>query len=167
MNSPNDKMVSDDELERWGLQRLWLEHDPVVCLNQACQIGNPRNVYGPFDSCDCLRNFSKTFWVWPKYFFSSNATTCSCELSWSPSWPWRNCNRLLRFGRPWGAVTLSRWCEGWYIGRLGARRGLKSRSTNYPVHGHHWDPRSSKKFPMVDPEIKPGTSWLVVRSSDH
>ena len=25
-----------------------------------------------------------------------------------PSWLWRKCNRLLRLGRPWGAVTLSR-----------------------------------------------------------
>jgi hypothetical protein len=60
VNSPNDKIVRDDELERCGLQRLWLGHDPVICLNQACQIGNPRDAYGPFDSCDCLRNFSKT-----------------------------------------------------------------------------------------------------------
>ena len=42
-----------------------------------------------------------------------------------PSWLWRKCNRLLRLGRPWGAVTLSRWCEGWCIGRWGARRVLK------------------------------------------
>jgi len=59
-NSPNDKMVSDDELERCDLQRLWLGHDPVICLNQACQIGDPGDAYGPFDSCDCLRDFSKT-----------------------------------------------------------------------------------------------------------
>ena len=31
------------------------------------------------------------------------------------SWLWRKCNWLLRLGRPWGAVTLSRWYEGWYI----------------------------------------------------
>ena len=30
-----------------------------------------------------------------------------------PSWLWRNCNRLLSLGRPWGAVTLSRWCFSW------------------------------------------------------
>ena len=55
------------------------------------------------------------------FFFFPNATTCSYELSWSPSWLWRKCNRLLRLGRPWEGVTLSRWCEGWYIGRWGAR----------------------------------------------
>ena len=84
-----------------------------------------------------------------------------------PSWLWRKCNRLLRLGRPWGAVTLSRWCEGWYIGRWGSRRGLKSRSTNYPDHGHHGDPPPTRKISMVQPGIEPGTSWLVVRSSDH
>ena len=84
-----------------------------------------------------------------------------------PSWLWRKCNRLLRLGRPWGAVTLSRWCEEWYIGRSGARRGLKSRFTNYPDHGHHGDPPPTRKIPMVEPGIETGSSWLVVRSSDH
>ena len=84
-----------------------------------------------------------------------------------PSWLWRKCNRLLRLGRPWDAVTLSRWCEGWYIGRWGAMRGLKSRSTNYPDHGHHGDPTPTRKIPMVEPGIEPGTSRLLVRSSDH
>ena len=84
-----------------------------------------------------------------------------------PSWLWRKCNRLLGLGRPWGAVTLSRWYEGWYIGRWGARRGLKSRSTNYPDNGHHGDPPPTRKIPMVEPGIEPGTTWLVVRSSDH
>ena len=84
-----------------------------------------------------------------------------------PSWLWRKCNRLLRLGHPWGAVTLSRWSERWYIGRWGARRGLKSRSTNYPYHGHHGDPPPIRKMPMVEPGIEPGTSCLVVRSSDR
>jgi hypothetical protein len=44
---------------------------------------------------------------------------------------------------------------------------LKSKSTNYPDHGHHGDPPPSRKIPMVEPGIEPGTSWLVVRSSDH
>ena len=84
-----------------------------------------------------------------------------------PSWMWRKCNRLQKLGRSWGAVTLSRWCEGWYIGRWGARRGLKSRSTNYPDHGHHGDHPPTRKIPMVEPGIEPGTSWLEVRSSDY
>jgi hypothetical protein len=28
---------------------------------------------------------------------------------------WPKCNRLLRLGRPWGAVTLSRWGGWWYM----------------------------------------------------
>ena len=78
-----------------------------------------------------------------------------------PFWLWWNCNRLLRLGRPWGAVTLSWWCEGWYIGRWGAMRGLKSRSTNYPVHGHHGDPPPTRKIPMIEPGIEPVTLWLL------
>ena len=44
----------------------------------------------------------------------SDTTTCPCGLRGPPSWEWQECNRLLRLGRPWGAVTLSRWCEWWY-----------------------------------------------------
>jgi hypothetical protein len=32
-----------------------------------------------------------------------------------PSRLWPKCNRLLRMGRPWGAVTLSRWGGWWYV----------------------------------------------------
>jgi len=47
-------------------------------------------------------------------FFPPNAPTCPCGLRGFPSWVWQKCNRLPRLGRPWGAVTLSRWCEWWY-----------------------------------------------------
>jgi hypothetical protein len=46
-------------------------------------------------------------------------------------------------------------------------RFLKSKSTNYQDHGHHGEPPPTRKIPMVEPGIEPGTSWLVVRSSDH
>jgi len=49
--------------------------------------------------------------------FSPTAITCPFGLRDPPSWAWQECNRLLRMGRPWGAVTLSRWCEWWY-GRM-------------------------------------------------
>ena len=39
--------------------------------------------------------------------------------------------------------------------------------TNYPDHGHHGDPPPTRKIPMLEPGIEPGTSWLVVRSCDH
>ena len=44
---------------------------------------------------------------------------------------------------------------------------LKSKSTNYPDHGHHGDLPLTGKIPMVEPGIEPGTSWLVVRNLDH
>ena len=44
---------------------------------------------------------------------------------------------------------------------------LKSNSTCYPDHGNHGDPPPTWKIPMVEPGIEPGTSCLVVRSSDH
>ena len=44
---------------------------------------------------------------------------------------------------------------------------LKSKSTNYPDHGHHGNPPPTRKIPMAEPGIEPGTSWLVARISDH
>ena len=44
---------------------------------------------------------------------------------------------------------------------------LKSNSTTYPDHGHDGDPIPTRKIPMVEPEIEPGTSWFVARNSDH
>ena len=47
-------------------------------------------------------------------FFFCNATTCSYR-GFRPG-----CGDSvadLRLGRPWGATTLSRWCEWWYAGR--------------------------------------------------
>ena len=35
---------------------------------------------------------------------------------------------------------------------------LKSNSTNYSDHGHHGDPTPTRKIPMVEPGIEPGTS---------
>jgi len=51
---------------------------------------------------------------------------------------WLKYNRLLKLGRPVGAVTLSlwewRWSERWI---WGARGALNLISTNCPEHGHH------------------------------
>ena len=44
---------------------------------------------------------------------------------------------------------------------------LKSNSTNYADRDHHWVPPPIRKSPVVEPGTEPGTSWLVVRSSDH
>ena len=86
-----------------------------------------------------------------------------CGLRGPPSWAWQECNRLLRLGRPWGAVTLSRWCISGDRGGCSVRRGLNLNSTNLP---RPWSPRESspsREIPTVEPGIELGTSWLVVR----
>jgi hypothetical protein len=40
-------------------------------------------------------------------------------------------------------------------------------STSYQDHGRCEDLPLQGKIPMAEPGIEPGTSWLVVRSSDH
>ena len=50
-----------------------------------------------------------------------------CGLRGPPYWAWQECNRLLRSARPWGAVTLSRWCVSGDRGGCSARRGLKPK----------------------------------------
>ena len=74
--------------------------------------------------------------------------------SWFPSWLWQQCSWLLRLGRPWGATTLSRWCEWWYAGRWNTRRGLKLKSSNYPHHGHHGNLFLQGKIPESFPARK-------------
>ena len=63
---------------------------------------------------------------------------CTSSRSDRHKWSVVKCNRLLKLGRPVGAVTLSRW-EWWWNERWiwGARGGLNLISTNYPHHGHH------------------------------
>jgi hypothetical protein len=44
---------------------------------------------------------------------------------------------------------------------------LNLNSTNCPDHGRQGDLPLQGKIPMAEPGIEPGTSWLVVRNSDH
>jgi hypothetical protein len=44
---------------------------------------------------------------------------------------------------------------------------LKPNSTGYPDHGRYGDLPLHGKIPTAEAGIEPGTSWLVVRSSDH
>jgi hypothetical protein len=44
---------------------------------------------------------------------------------------------------------------------------LNLNSTGYPDHGRYGDLLLQGKIPMAEPGIEPGTSMLVVRSSDH
>ena len=94
----------------------------------------------------------------------------SSQTSWFPSRLWLKCNRLLKLGRPVGAVTLSRW-EWWWNERWiwGARGGgaLNLISTNYPDHGHHGRLPLSRKNAHGRAGNRTRDVWLVVRSSDH
>jgi hypothetical protein len=44
---------------------------------------------------------------------------------------------------------------------------LNLNSTSHPDHGHYGDLLLQREIPMAEPGIEPGTSWLVVRRSDH
>ena len=44
---------------------------------------------------------------------------------------------------------------------------LKSKLTNYPDHGHQGDFPLPGKFPMLEPGIEHGTSWIVVKKLNH
>ena len=50
-----------------------------------------------------------------------------CGFHGPPSWAWLECNRHLRLGRPWGAVSLSRWHVSGDRRECSARRGLKPK----------------------------------------
>jgi hypothetical protein len=55
----------------------------------------------------------------------------------------------------------------WFLAPRRWGFNLKSKSTNYPDHGHHGDPPPTRIIPMLERGIDPETTWLVVRSSDH
>jgi hypothetical protein len=44
---------------------------------------------------------------------------------------------------------------------------LNLNSTIYPDHSRYWDLPLQGNIPTAEPGIEPGSSWLVVRSSDH
>jgi hypothetical protein len=44
---------------------------------------------------------------------------------------------------------------------------LNLNSTGHPDYGRYWDLPLEGKIPTAEPGIEPGTSWLVVRSSNH
>jgi hypothetical protein len=47
------------------------------------------------------------------------------------------------------------------------RGALNLNSTGYPNHGRYGDLSLQGKIPTTEPGIESGTSWLVVRSSEH
>jgi hypothetical protein len=66
-----------------------------------------------------------------------------------PSRLWPKCNRLLRLGRPWGAVTLSRWGGWWYMNMKyrGGGDALNLSSTKLPRPWSQWGSSPSRKHP--------------------
>jgi hypothetical protein len=55
-----------------------------------------------------------------------------------------------------------------YIYERGVPGGaLNLNCTSYPDHGRYGDLPLKGKIPTAEPGIEPGTSCLVVRSSDH
>jgi hypothetical protein len=123
----------------------------------------------PMSQCATLHVTGWTWAVFTRVYYFPNATTCPYRLHGLHSWLWPKCNLLLRLGRPWGAVTLPRWCEWWYVGykRWVPGGAFNLNSTGYPDRGHYGDLPLQRKIPMAEPGIEPGTSWLVVRRSDH
>jgi hypothetical protein len=57
------------------------------------------------------RFFSEYF----SFFFNPMPPHVPYGLCGLPSRLWLKCSRLLRLGRPWGAVTLSQWGGWWYM----------------------------------------------------
>jgi hypothetical protein len=69
------------------------------------------------------------------FFFLLNFVVCPLAVAY--------CNRLLRLGRPWGAVM---WVV--IIWRWNAKVVLnlpKPKPTNYPDYGHHGDPPAPRE----------------------
>ena len=104
-------MSSSDTRSRQGLfafTQASIFHKPSVppsyVITARCVLSKPCTKF----TLHCHRQM-----LW-KFSFWSNPTTCPCGLRGPPSWAWQQCNRLLRVGRPWDAVTLSGWCEWWY-----------------------------------------------------
>jgi hypothetical protein len=99
--------------------------------------------------------------------FFPNAITRPYRICGPPSWLWLKCNQVLRLRRPQGTVTLPRWCERWYVWAWSTRRSLKPKLYKLPRPWSLWGTSLQGKIPTAEPGIEPGTSWIVVRSSNH
>jgi hypothetical protein len=64
-----------------------------------------------------------------------------------PSRLWPKCNRLLRLGCPWGAVTLSRWGGWWYMNMRYQEGALNLSSTKLTRPWSPWGSSPSRKNP--------------------
>jgi len=102
------------------------------------------------------------------HVFLSNATTCPFVnfvvlppghgKSVTDFWGWDAHETQLRYPDDVWVVTEEDVVPG---------RALNLNSTNLPRPWSRWESSPSRKIPTVEPGIEPGTSWLVVRDSDH
>jgi hypothetical protein len=81
------------------------------------------------------------------------------------------CGRSVTDFWGWGAHRAQLLCPddmSDYMYERGVPGGvLNLNSTGYSDHGRYGDLPLEGKIPTAEPRIEPGTSWLVVRSSDH
>jgi hypothetical protein len=83
------------------------------------------------------------------------------------------CGRSVTDFRGWGAHRAQLRCfddvnDDIYVYERGVPEGaLNLPSTSYPDHGRYENLPLPGKFPTAEPGIEPGTSWLIIRRSDH
>ena len=109
-------------------QAGWLVHP---CRNKSLRMARRCRNMLEFMYVTCILSRIAYFGYYTDYkhrqgFFSPMPPHVLCGLRGPPSWARQECNRLLRLGRPWGAVTLSRWCVSGDRG-CSARRVLKPK----------------------------------------
>jgi hypothetical protein len=100
-------------------------------------------------------------------FFFSNVTTCPYRLRGPPSWLCPKCNRLLRLGARRAPLSCPDDVSDGMYKREVPGGALNLNSTGNPDRGRYGDLPLQGKTPTAEPGIEPGTSWLVVRSSDQ
>jgi hypothetical protein len=83
------------------------------------------------------------------------------------------CDRSVKDFGGWGAHRAQLRCSDdvsddmYERGVPGGRGALNINSTAYPDHGRYGNLPLQGEIPTAEPGIEPGTSWLVVRSSDY
>jgi hypothetical protein len=103
-------------------------------------------------------------------FFLSNATTYPFRLRVPPPSPGSGWSITDFWG--WGARKAQLRCPDYVSDDYMCERGvpggtLNLSSTSYPDYGRCGDLPLQGNISTAEPIIEPGTSWLVVRSSDH
>jgi hypothetical protein len=103
----------------------------------------------------------------PVQIFFPQCHTCPLLTSWCPLqvvaevWPTSEVGTPMRRSY----VVRMRWMV---IHEFEVPGGALTKILlNYSDHGHNGNLPPQEKIPMVDAGIEPGTSWSVVRNSDH